>query len=794
MRCFPATALDKLGFAEIRARLQASCYTQEARDLYADLVPGTDADAIRHRLGLTWELMDLLQKGISIPLQQLPHMDPLVRQLESGGTYLTEQELHRLRQFLRAAAVLAEFLQKTPDKPQLAALLRLYPIDLGLPAAIDQVLGPDGRMRDDASPELRNLRRELVRVGVQLREHLSRMLQQAKRQGHVPPDAEVTLRNDRLVLPIPSHLQGQYPGFVQDVSASGQTVFLEPAASLQLNNQLRELQVRMHNEVLRILQQVSDALRKDLPAIRAMRDLTIRFDGLHAAARLGRAMDATPRWQLLPPRKPLKLLQARHPVLSLQKGADKVIPFRMELGDRQRILVISGPNAGGKSVLLTACGLLQVMAQCGLPLPVEPDSQLPLCTRLFVYIGDDQNLQQDLSTYTSHLTHMRQALEALMPDSLLLIDEFGTGTDPALGGPLAEALLESFVTTQAKGVINTHYSNLKERASHTEGLCNGAMSFDLGTLSPTYRFVQGQPGSSYAFEIAARVGLPQPVLQRAAELAGQGRADSDRLLAQLRQQQQEQQQLRQEMAGRLAALEAREQAVMAQQQQLKQQVKTELELARKQAAAIVREANKRIEATIREIKEAQAEREATLRLRKELQESFILEPTPKEQRRKRVQYAPLQDHPLSTGAQVQIADTGNVGLLLEVGTADSLVALGELRTRVANDRLVVVAAQAPGSAVRHHVPQELRTRTVPTTLDVRGMRVEQALPILDKFLDDLQLSSYSQAEILHGKGTGALRNAIRQHIAKLYPAATCTDAPEQQGGSGITLVNLFPAS
>lgn len=792
MRVFPPHGLEKLGFADIRSQLQQRCYTEEAREAYADMVPLTDADAIRQRLGLTAELMALLQQGAALPLQALPHMTPLVRQLESGGAYLTEQELHRLRQYLRAAAALATYIQRATDKPQLLALLRRYPIDAKLPELIDAVLGPDGRLRDDASPELRHLRREQAATANRLRDQLQRLLQQAKRQGHVAQDAEVTLRNDRLVLPIPSNYQGQYPGFVQDVSASGQTVFLEPAATLAMNNQLRELQIREHNEVLRILQATSQQLRQHLPAIRAMRDLTARLDGLHAAAKLGLALDATPAWQLVPAGQPLRLSYARHPLLCLHKGPNKVVPFRLSLDGQQRILVISGPNAGGKSVLLTACGLLQAMAQCGLPVPVDAQSQFPLCQRLFVYIGDDQSLQQDLSTYTSHLSHMRQALEALTPDSLLLIDEFGTGTDPALGGPLAEALLEAFVHSRTRGIINTHYSNLKELALRTPGLANGAMRFDLTTLSPTYAFVQGEPGSSYALEIAARVGLPEAILSRAAALAGTARADSDQLLAQLRQQQQEVQALHQQLEAREAALKAKEAEVANSQQQLRSQVKQELELARKQAAAIVKEANRRIEATIREIKEAQAEREATLQLRKQLQEEFLLDPTPKEEKRRRVQYVPQQGAPLAVDAQVQLTDTGSVGVLLELGEADSLVALGELRTRVRNDRLVVVSSQAPGRAARSQVPQELRTRTVPTRLDLRGMRVEQALQVLDKFLDDLRLSSYTQAEILHGKGTGALRKAIRQHIAKLMPQARCADAPENMGGTGITLLDTAP--
>lgn len=789
MTPFPAEAYEKLGFDEVRRRLAALCHSPEAAEYCSQLQPfaqPVDQDLFRTRCG---EIIHLLQKGQRMPLGELAHIQPLLAQLAIDGAYLTELELGTMRSFLYTANGLVRFLQDTEQCPTLATLLHEHPADSALYGLIDSLLGPDNRLKDTASPDLARLRRSLREVGGQLRSQLNKLLNEAKRRGHLDPNAEITIRNDRLVLPVPSEHKNKYEGFVQDVSATGQTFFVEPAAALPLNNRQRELGMQEHNEVLRILHDISYRLRQHLPTLRSMLGLVRKLDHLHAAARLGIAYEGTAQYRVQPG-LPWQVVQARHPLLCLHKGVDAVVPFALRLDAEHRILLISGPNAGGKSVTLKAVGLLQLMGQCGLPLPIEVGSTLPWLHKLFVNLGDDQNLQSDLSTYTSHLTQMRVALDNLDDRSLLLIDEFGTGTDPALGGPIAEALLERFVAAGCLGVINTHYSNLKEYAHRTAGIQNAALAFDLAQLAPTYRLLVGQPGSSYALEIARRVGLPENLLQRATQLAGQERGDTEQLLTQLRQQHLELQQLKEYHATQAAGLEKERKDYIELQKLATKQKKEILDMAKKQADQMVREANARIEETIRKIKEAQAEKDLTRQVRQELKEAFLLEETPKEKKRKPVPQAIAA--PVAVGATVLLDDGTTPGTVLELDADEAMVAFGQLQMRVDTARLKVVAA-GKGQQVTVRT-LGVRAQNPGLQLDLRGQRVDAALAELDTYMDKLTLSGYHKAEILHGKGSGALRDAIRQHLRKQYPAIRLQDAPPEQGGAGITRIDLLPDS
>ncbi|MFN8923327.1 MAG: endonuclease MutS2, partial [Sphingobacteriia bacterium] len=731
-------------------------------------------------------------RGIRLPLSELDPIQPLLHQLAIAGAHLTEPELGRLRSFLATANELVRFVRDREDTPQLQQLVQAHSSDPALHARIDKVLGPDNRLRDSASPRLAELRASLREVGTQLRTQLNRLLQAGKQKGHFDAATEVTVRNERLVLPVPGEHRSKYEGFVQDVSGSGQTFFIEPASSLPMNNRQRELSRQEQNEVLRILQAVSAELHSALPTLRSMLQLVASLDQRYAAARLGMALDGTTAYTIAE-QGSYAVQQARHPLLCLQRGPAAVVPFSLLLDAQQRILLISGPNAGGKSVTMTAVGLLQLMAQCGLPLPTEAGARFPWLHKLFVHMGDDQNLQSDLSTYTSHLVQMRHAYEELDAQSLILIDEFGTGTDPALGGPIAQALLERFVASGALGVINTHYSLLKEYAHHSPGILNGALAFDLAALSPTYQLVIGQPGSSYALEIARRVGLPEALIARATELAGKERGDTEQLLTQLRQQQQELLQLRARYATEVNELEKARKEYVALQQQASRQKKETLELARRQAEQIVKEANARIEATIRGIKEAEADKAQTRQLRQELKDAFLLDDTARAKKRKQHRQqvdSTAQSGPLAVGDLVLLDGSGSTGKVLELGTKGVLVAFGELQTRVAPTRLRRVGAATPPAAARHSTHAPIRNTSPPRQLDLRGMRPEQAIAELEKLLDRLLLAGYPAAEILHGKGTGALRSAIRLHLRTHYPQFRIEEPPEQQGGSGITHIHL----
>jgi DNA mismatch repair protein MutS2 len=791
---YPSNFTEKIGYTAVVARAATYCVGERGREELLALTPSARLDDVLVQLQRVKEMTDMLVGEDPLPFRRLPYVEPLFARAAIDNYYLLEEDFFALSHWLATVkAMYAYFHSRRAKYPALAELIAGPKFDVRFADEIDAVIGPEGKMLSHASAELLRLREAVVEKSGELRRIVQQILRQARNDG-MTDARELTVRNDRLVIPIHAEAKNKIKGFVHDVSASGQTIYLEPVQALGLNNEIRELKLKERNEILRILTELTARLRPLLPEFRRYSDFLTAVDVLRAKAKLGLELGAT-----VPLVRPdngkgvtvLNIENGRHPLLVLQKGKSAVAPLNLRLDSHARIVVVSGPNAGGKTVAMQTVGLLQLMVQSGLPVPVGDGSVFPVFERMFMDMGDDQSLQNDLSTYTSHLGHMRYMLERMNRRTLFLIDEFGSGTDPLLGGPIAEAILERFVHKRGMGVITTHYSNLKDFAQHHPNCSNAAMRFDLDTLAPSYVLEQGIPGASYALEIAARAGIPPEVLTAAKAKIGVVRTDVERLLADLRQKQTTLEAQSHDLAHRLKNLEKREK-IVAEAENARKTADKEAEAkraklikeAKEEAARLLAHANARIEATIRKIRESKADKEQTRRLRKELEQELAVvstQPSP----------PPFDDQPdenFEPGDAVRLPDGFTVGTVLEVRDKIAVVAVGELKTTAKRNELVKTVQRennVPAPSVSSTLDRAIST---PRELDVRGKRVEEALPETTRFLDDAVVAGLSRVFILHGKGAGILKNALWRYIKESYPQVKkLHHLPDDEGGTGVTV-------
>lgn len=798
---------EKLGFDDIRELLAGRANTEAGKAICRRLRPMRKHRPLEAELARVVECRDLLQFDESFSLDFAGNIDPILAHAGVAGNWLNAQDCFSLLKWLRMVRGLLNYFRARKEKyPGLWGLVGRLDWNKGLIVQVERLLDDRGNIRDDASPKLKQLRKERQSSAAGLRRTLQAALRNAIANGW-SEDGEITIRNDRLVIPMKADFKGRIKGFVHDVSQSGQTIYIEPSAALEANNKIRQLLAQEQNEITRMLMELTAAIRAELPALEQYATMVARMDFIRAKGRLAVDLDAV---------KPvfkadgtaMQLIKARHPLLTLKAGMRKedVVPLSMRLDTDSRIVLVSGPNAGGKSVSLKTVGLLQVMLQCGLLVPVDEASEFRWFTRLFIDIGDEQSIQSDLSTYTSHLANMREMLDGLNDRSLFLMDEFGSGTDPRLGGAIAEAFLERFVASGAYGIITTHYGNLKNYADRTEGIVNAAMQFDPETLSPTYQIEVGVPGRSYAFEIARNVGISEELITAAREKIDSNEMYAEDLLLRLEAQKSEldgllldNRKLNNELHNLLERNQDREQQIRDNESRI-------LEEAEEKAEGLISAANARIERTIREIKEAQAEKERTQELRRELKE--MVQTPGKKKKGEREKEAPGKKkkkaeqreatiittqpgHKIEEGDWVKMKDGNAYGKVLEIQGKRAIVALGEMRVTVKVKDLVRI--KAPKAVAAGHAKGTVRVQKkaqVTTELRIQGFRVEAALPVVEKFIDDALLAGLQEVRILHGKGTGALRQAIRDFLRKLPDVLRSVDAPEDQGGSGWTLVSL----
>ena len=840
---YPQNFENKIGYDQIRHLLKERCLSPLGEERVEEMHFSDHFEEVDEWLTQTCEMMAILQGEEEFPAQYYYDVRASLARIRVEGLYLDEQELFDLRRSLETISRIVRFLlhpdeeemetadgalpsYRYPCLGRLAADVEVYPQLIKL---MDTILSPYGKIKDNASPELSRIRRELSATMGSIGRTLNSILRNAQSEGVVDKDISPTLRDGRLVIPVAPALKRKIRGIVHDESASGKTVFIEPAEVVEANNRIRELESDERREIIRILTDLSNRLRPSIPSLLISYDFLAEVDFIRAKASWALSNQAIK--PALERQQVMDWVMAIHPLLqaSLAKHGKRVVPLDIELNEHQRILLISGPNAGGKSVCLKTVGLLQYMLQCGLPIPLHEGSHAGLFSSIFIDIGDEQSIEDDLSTYSSHLVNMKQMIRHADERSLILIDEFGGGTEPQIGGAIAEAVLKRFNEKQAFGVITTHYQNLKHFAEDHEGVVNGAMLYDRHLMQPLFQLQIGNPGSSFAVEIARKIGLPEEVIADASAIVGSEYINADKYLQDIVRDKRYWENKRQNIRQREKQMEETIARYQQEMEELQQQRKQIIREAKEQAQQLMSEANSRIENTISAIKEAQAEKEKTRKVRQELnafretlEQQHIAEEEERiarkmkqlqeRQERKKERKAkgkgtetaqpasqPEPPKPITAGETVKLRGQSTVGQVMEVNGKQAIVLFGQLKTVVKLDRLERTNAplrQVELSTKSTFVTAETRDAMhekklhFRQDLDVRGMRGDEAIQAVTYFIDDAILVGMSRVRILHGTGTGILRTLIRQYLQTVSGVRHFQDEHVQFGGAGITVVDL----
>lgn len=806
---YPAQFEEKIQFNHIRELLRRECFSSLGLKEVEAMHFLTRASCISTLVDQTWEFRQIIESGASFPGAHYVDTEEMFAHLRMEDTFVEAEMLQDFRLSLQTILEVIAFLGMRTEEghwmyPALHTLTEGLDPDRELLQQIGRVLDEDGQIKDSASEDLFRIRKKKRETEKRAGTRIVQMLREAKSQAWVLQETELTLRDGRLVMPVPASHKRRIKGYVHGQSATGQTVYLEPEEVFELNNLLRELETDERREVIRILKGLADLIRPHIPALKACYLMLGRVDFTRAKARLAIAMEAIqPR---LDKQAAFRWIQARHPLLYLSyKPQNKhVEPLDIELGvEDQRILVISGPNAGGKSVCLKTCGLLQYMLQCGMLIPVKEGSSAGVFERIFLDIGDEQSLENDLSTYSSHLINLKFFLENSHDKTLFLIDEFGAGTEPRMGGAMAEAVLARLNELHAVGVVTTHYANLKLMAGKHKGIVNGSMMFDTKKLKPLFRLKTGSPGSSFAFEIARSIGMPPDILDRAAGISGQKELDFERQLENLDQKKLEQEEKERELHSAESFLTEMIEKYEKLHAELSAQKSDILLRSREEASHILAETNRIIEKTIREIKESQAEKEATRQARKALQEfrakqeaalgSMSKKRAPKTQAKK----AALPSGPIRVGDEVRIKGQDSAGEVMELSGKQAVISFGSIKFRTPIDKLEKTGRHRPDTGatqargqIRSRIDLSQVAAHFKPELDLRGLRAEEALAAMETHVDQARMLGRKHLRILHGKGDGILRTVIRDWLRKTQGITAFRDEHPDQGGAGITLATL----
>lgn len=810
---YPSNFEHKTGFDAIRALLQERCLSAIGREEVEQIAFSPLYDEVVRRLAETAEMMQILaEEPDAWPVSYYFDLREMLSRLRVEGTFPQEPELFDLQRSLTTIRDLVQFFARREENRYVALRRRVEGASL-FPEVLKRLyalLNAHGLLRDNASPALAQIRRDLFQAQGSISRTLQSILRKAQSEGLVEKDASPAMRDGRLVIPVSPAFKRKLRGIVHDESATGKTVFIEPAEVVEANNRVRELESEERREKIRILTEFANHIRPDLEELKAAYRVLGVFDFIRAKSLF--AMNAGAIVPRVENDCRVEWERAIHPLLyrTLKKQGKDIVPLDIILDKGQRILLISGPNAGGKSVCLKTVGLLQYMLQCGVPVPVHEASRFGIFDHLFIDIGDEQSIEDDLSTYSSHLLHMKHFIRHSNEKTLLLIDEFGTGTEPQIGGAIAEAVLHRLNSNGAFGVITTHYTNLKHFAETAEGIVNGAMLFDRHHLQPLYKLQIGIPGSSFAIEIARKIGLSEEVIAEASEKAGSAHIDLDKYVQDILRDkhywENKRQQIRQK-EKRLDELTARYEG---DQNELKLQRKELINKAKSEAQQLLSEANATIENTIRRIKEAQADRETTREVRQEFEEfRNKLDEKPKSGKQPQENRQPKQDKPHKThdkpkpepiraGDRVKLAGHDSLGDVMEVDGKNVTVAFGNLKSTVKADRLEKVSRNKEKEIVRQKgalgsdSDEVLRQRKLNfrQDIDVRGMRGDEALQAVQYFIDDALMMGVERVRILHGTGTGILRQLIRQYLGTIHGVNRYADEHVQLGGAGITVVDL----
>lgn len=813
---YPDKLEQKIGFDGVRHHISGACLTEGGRRYCAEMQFMQSFSAIESALASTAEMLASLRSDDSISLDGIADIEQLLMSIRVAGTFLPVADLILVRRMIgcigEAAAYFARHRSddgKTPYPVLDAMTADLVPLP-AVAATIDRSVDRFGNIKDNASAELAGIRSQLRAMNGRVSAIMRRVISGAISQGWLDSDTAPSMRDGRLVIPVSPMNKRKINGIVHDESASGKTIFIEPAEVVEVNNRTRELEMEERREITRILIGIAGDLRPHIDELLAAADTLSHLDFIRAKALF--AMETGGTLPNLSPDTEMEWYHACHPVLqlSLQRQGKEIVPTDITLTPDKRILIISGPNAGGKSVCLKTVGTLQYMAQCGILPTLYENSQVGVFSDIFVDIGDDQSIEDDLSTYSSHLRNMKYMLAKGNPSSLVLIDEFGGGTEPQIGGAIAQAILHQFNEKNMWGVITTHYQNLKHYAEDTDGLANGSMLYDRHLMQPMFRLSIGNPGSSFALEIARKTGLPASVIAEAQEIVGSDYVNLDNYLLDITRDKRYWENKRTAIRQKEKKLEQLIARYSEDADSLREKRRSIIEDARREAQHILDSSNATIERTIHDIRAAQAEKEQTLAARQRLREERIalenqtdaehplLKKVPK--KKKKASPAPPQSEKreLNPGDNVRLDGHGTVGTIIEISGKNAIVSFGNLRTNVKTDRLTFTTAKVDSGAgkaasfVSAATSEARRTRQLGfrQEIDVRGMRVDEAVQAVTYFIDDAIQFNASRVRILHGTGTGALRQYIRQYLASVPGIASYHDEDVRLGGAGITVVEL----
>ena len=791
---YPKDIEQKIGFDKIREFLKERCLSALGTSIVDKISYTDDVEQIQKLLHQSSEFVNIINANDPFPTNYYYDVSSSLKGIRAEGTFLTMEEFLRVNNSLKTIMACISFLDKRKEEyPYLQSLNGLVKFNESIIDAISHKIDEGGFVKDSASEALADVRRNLRGKHAQVRRALDAIYKSAVKNGYVPEGASLTVRDGRMVIPISAENKRRIKGFVHDESSTGQTVFLEPSEVLEGNNEIRELENAEKREVIKVLTQLTDLLRDDLPNIKRGYQYLSLIDFIRAKAKLALDMESVrPEIE----NKPFfDWREARHPTLHMTYKASgrKVVPLTIIIKENQNFIVISGPNAGGKSVCLKTVALTQYMLQCGLLIPVREDSKAGIYKNIFIDIGDEQSIENDLSTYSSHLSNMKFFLQHAGKDSLCLIDEFGTGTDPHYGGAIAEGILDQLVQREAKGVITTHYSNIKHHAENKESVVNGAMKYDVEHLEPLYQLEIGKPGSSFSLEIARKIGLANVVTKYAREVIGRKGLDVDDLILKLEKQTQEIQNREREVKEMDREVKRLKNKYDQLYDELEANKKEIINKAKRDAASLLATTNKEIEKTIRHIKENKAEKKETLKMRNRLanlKDEVHVNPT--------VQKAKVEVVPgeIEIGDSVRFVDNQVTGEVIDIRGKDVEVKVGDLKTVVKKKRLEKISRTKAREITRGYTKPSSsmninqKMADFSGTLDVRGKRGEEVLGLVDKFIDDALLANSSELKILHGKGNGILKDLIRNHLKGSHMVQSVQDEHVERGGAGISVVTL----
>ena len=853
---YPHNFESKIGFSSIREELLGYCSSALGQSIIQNIEATNEYALIVKSLSEVREMINLISSASVLPSLQLVDCRQLLHELRPGGSFLEEEALVDLRHMLISLHDLHKFFTETSTEgdrqdeslsyvyPSLSKLYFDAPTFPKIEQALTSLLDAEGKIKDTASRELRRIRQELRECERSLSGMLSRIVSNARKEGWIDLDVQPAMRDGRLVIPIQPQHKRRIKGIVHDESATGKTVYIEPVEMVEANNRIRELEGEERREIIRILIEIANKLRPNITHLLRAYELLAYTDAILAKARWARTYEAISPAIVDSPH--LEWYSARHPLLmhSLKAQGREVIPLDIKLTeDEGRLLIISGPNAGGKSVCLKTVGLLQYMIQCGLPIPIGETSTVGIFNHFFIDIGDEQSLEDDLSTYSSHLKNMKHFDRYSDDKTLILIDEFGGGTEPTIGGAIAQALLHRFNESRAYGVITTHYQNLKNFAEDTDGLINGAMLYDRHEMRPLFKLSIGRPGSSFAIEIARKIGLPEDVIAEASEIVGSEYIDMDKFLQDIIRDKRYWETKRQSIRKEERTLQEAAARYTIEAEETEKQRRAILAEARQEARKIVDEANGRIERTIKEIREAEAEREITLGIRQslkvyqeELEEEIVIDTKAREKaqrevekllrRRERKQKGEKsgqseaevaqhfrvatklakreeqKDTTFKVGDYVRLDGQKTVASIISLNAKDATIALGMIKMTVTLDKLRPVSdkevtrvqsqQKSSSSSSSRSVIDQIHDKRLhfKQDIDLRGMRVGEGVEAVRYYIDDAIQLGISRVRILHGTGTGALKQAIREYLKTVRGVKRVADEHVDFGGAGITIVDF----